>query len=115
MVPEELNLFALQHTSEISRTTVALFKHVSGEADQFASGVLVQVEGKRFLVTAAHVSDEFFCERWKQIFLGRPSGDDLIPVIGAGPRHLNRRNRRPRQRRSRMIVRDSGSPAISMG
>ena len=28
--PEELNQVALPHTAEISRTTVALFKHVSG-------------------------------------------------------------------------------------
>ena len=81
MGPEELNLFAVQHSSEIARTTVALFKHVAGEADHFASGVLLQVEGTRFLVTAAHVSDEFFCERWKQIFFATPSEDDLIPVI----------------------------------
>ena len=80
MGPEEFNLFALQHTSEISRTTVALFKHVSGEADHFGSGVLLQVEGTRFLVTAAHVSDEFFCEQWKQIFFGTPTEDDLLPV-----------------------------------
>src|SRR5262249_24471712 len=57
------------------------FKHVSGKADHYASGVLLQVEGTRFLVTAAHVSDEFFCEHWKQIFFGTPSEDDLIPVI----------------------------------
>ena len=80
MGPEELNRFALRHTSEISRTTVALFKHVSGEADHFGSGVLLQVEGTRFLVTAAHVTDEFFCEQWKQIFFGTPSEDDLLPV-----------------------------------
>ena len=80
MGPEELNRFALRHTSEISRTTVALLKHVSGEADHFGSGVLLQVEGTRFLVTAAHVTDEFFCEQWKQIFFGTPSEDDLLPV-----------------------------------
>ena len=78
---EELNRFTLRHTSEISRTTVALFKHVSGEADHYGSGVLLQVEGTRFLVTAAHVSDEFFCVQWKQIFFGTPSFDDVIPVI----------------------------------
>jgi hypothetical protein len=78
---EELNQFALQHTSEIARTTVALFRHVSGEADHYASGVLLQVGGTRFLVTAAHVSDEFCCEQWKQIFFGTASFDDLIPVI----------------------------------
>ena len=81
MSPDELNLFVLPHTSAISRTTVALFKHASGEADHFGSGVLLQVEGTRFLVTAAHVSDEFFCERWRQIFFGTPNDDDLIPVI----------------------------------
>jgi hypothetical protein len=81
MGPEELNRFVLPHTSEISRTTVALFKHVSGKGDHYGSGVLLQVEGKRFLVTAAHVSDEFCCERWKQIFFGTPDGDDLIPVL----------------------------------
>ncbi len=81
MSPEELNLFALQHTSQISRTTVALFKHVAGEGDQYGSGVLLQVEGTRFLVTAAHVSDEFFRERWRQIFFDTPDGDELIPVI----------------------------------
>ena len=81
MGPEELNLFALRHTSEISRTTVALFKHVSGEADHYGSGVLLQVEGTRFLVTAAHVSDEFCCERWKQIFFGTPDGENVIPVL----------------------------------
>ncbi len=80
MGPEELNLFVLPHTSEISRTTVALFKHVSGEADHFGSGVLLQVEGTRFLVTAAHVTDEFFCERWKQIFFATSTEDDLLPV-----------------------------------
>ena len=32
-------------------------------------------------MTAAHVSDEFFCEGWKQIFLAMPDGDELIPVI----------------------------------
>jgi hypothetical protein len=81
MGPEELNLFVLPHTSEISRTTVAMFKHVSGEAEHFASGMLLQVEGTRFLVTAAHVTDEFFCERWKQIFFATPTEDDLLPVI----------------------------------
>ena len=60
---------------------MALFKHVSGEADHFGSGVLLQVESTRFLVTAAHVSDEFFCERWKQIFFGTLNGEDLIPVM----------------------------------
>jgi hypothetical protein len=54
-------------------------KHASGEADHFGSGVLLQVEGTRFLVTAAHVSDEFFCERWRQILFGTPNEDDLIP------------------------------------
>src|SRR5262249_38836382 len=72
---------ALPHTSEISRTTAALFKHVAGEGDHYGSGVLLQVDGTRFLVTAAHVSDEFFCERWKQIFFGTPNGDELIPVL----------------------------------
>ncbi len=81
MSPEELNGFALQHTSEIARTTVALFRHASGDADHYGSGVLLQVEGTRFLVTAAHVSDEFFCERWRQIFFGTPNEDDVIPVI----------------------------------
>jgi len=79
--PEELNRFVLPRTAEISRTTVALFKHVSGEADHYGSGMLLQVEATRFLVTAAHVSDEFFCERWRQIFFGTPNEDDLIPVI----------------------------------
>jgi hypothetical protein len=79
--PEELDQFAVQHTSEISKTTVAMFKHVSGCADLIASGVLLQVEDTRFLVTAAHVTDEFFCEQWKQIFFGSASGDDLIPVF----------------------------------
>jgi hypothetical protein len=74
MNPEELNRFVLPHTTEISRTTVALFKHVSGEADLLGSGVLMQVEGTRFLVTAAHVSDEYFCERWRQIVFGTPEG-----------------------------------------
>jgi hypothetical protein len=81
MSPEELNQFVLPHTSEISRTTAALFKHVAGEADHYGSGVLLRVEGTRFLVTAAHVSDEFGCERWKQIFFGTPDVDELIPVI----------------------------------
>ena len=81
MGPEELNRFVLPHTSELSRTTAALFKHVAGEGDHYGSGVLPQVDGTRFLVTAAHVSDEFFCERWKQIFFGTPDGDELIPVI----------------------------------
>jgi hypothetical protein len=43
--------------------------------------VLLQVEGTRFLVTAAHVTDEFFCERWRQILFGTPDGEELIPVI----------------------------------
>jgi hypothetical protein len=81
MNPEELNRLVLPHTSEIAKTTVALFKHVSGKSDHYASGVLLQVDATRFLVTAAHVSDEFFCEQWKQIFFGTPSEDDLIPVI----------------------------------
>lgn len=77
---EELKRFALRHTSEISRTTVAVFKHFSGQGEHFGSGVLLQVEGTRFLVTAAHVTDEFFCEHWKQIFFGTPNEDDLLPV-----------------------------------
>lgn len=81
MSPEELDRFVLPHTSEISRTTVALFRHVSGDADLLGSGVLLQVEGTRFLVTAAHVTDEFFCERWRQILFGTPDGDELIPVF----------------------------------
>jgi hypothetical protein len=81
MSPDELNEFVLPHTSEIPRTTVALFRHASGDADLLGSGVLLQVEGTRFLVTAARVSDEFFCERWRQIFFGTPDGDELIPVI----------------------------------
>ena len=81
MSPDELNLFVLPHTSEISRTTVALFRHASGDADHYGSGVLLQVGGTRFLVTAAHVSDEFFCERWRQIFFGTLDGDELIPVL----------------------------------
>jgi hypothetical protein len=81
MNPEEINRLVLPHTSEIARTTVALFKHVSGKSDHYASGVLLQVEGTRFLVTAAHVTDEFFCEHWKQVFFGTPSADDLIPVL----------------------------------
>ncbi len=81
MSPDEVNQFVLPHTSEISRTTVALFRHASGEADHYGSGVLLQVEDMRFLVTAAHVSDEFFCERWRQIFFGTPDGDELISVI----------------------------------
>ena len=44
---EELNRLALPHTAEISRTTVALFKHVSGDADHYGSGVLLQVEVTR--------------------------------------------------------------------
>ena len=48
MGPEELNLFALRHTSEISRTTVALFKHVSG---------------KRIITEAE------YCCRWKVLVL----------------------------------------------
>src|SRR5271157_3253300 len=96
MSPEELNRFVLTHTSEISRTTVALFRHASGEADHYGSGVLLQVEGMRFLVTAAHVSDEFFCERWRQIFFGTPDGDEVIPVITiryAGSKKRNEPNR----------------------
>ena len=31
-------------------------------------------------MTAAHVSDEFFCERWRQIFFGTPTGEDLLPL-----------------------------------
>ena len=96
MSPEELNRFVLPHTSEISRTTVALFRHASGEADHYGSGVLLQVEGMRFLVTAAHVSDEFFCERWRQIFFGTPDGDEVIPVITiryAGSKKRNETNR----------------------
>ena len=48
MSPDELNLFVLPHTSEISRTTVALFKHGSRKADHYGSGVLLQVVGTRF-------------------------------------------------------------------
>jgi hypothetical protein len=33
MNPDELSVFALGHTSEISKTTVPLFKHASGDAD----------------------------------------------------------------------------------
>jgi len=79
MVQEELSLFALQHTSEISRTTVALFRQVSGEADHYGSGVLLHLDGKRFLVTAAHVSDAFFGERWKHVFLARRAGTISSP------------------------------------
>ena len=41
----------------------------------------MQVESKRFMVTTAHVSDEFLCERWKQILFATPSDDALLPVI----------------------------------
>jgi hypothetical protein len=78
---EELNRLVLPHTAEISRTTASLFRHASGDADHYGSGVLLQVEDTRFLVTAAHVTDEFFCERWRQIFFGTPNGDELIPVL----------------------------------
>jgi len=96
MYPEELDRFVMPHTVELSKTTVPIFRHASGIVDHHGSGVLLQVEGKRFLVTAAHVSDEFFCERWRQFFFGTPEGDDLIPVTTASfvrpkmPASLNR-------------------------
>jgi len=80
MGPEEVNALVLPHTAEISRTTVALFKYVSGDGDHFGSGVLLRIEQNRFLVTAAHVADQRFDQRWRPIFFGTPTGDDLIQL-----------------------------------
>jgi hypothetical protein len=79
MTPGELNEFLLSQTSEISRYTPALFRYVPGRESHFGSGVLLTVGNVRFLLTAAHVADEFF-QTYKKIFFGTPTTDDLLPV-----------------------------------
>src|SRR5271157_4528112 len=67
MTPDELDRFVVTHTSEISKATPALFIYVPGRERHFGSGVLLQVEDTRFLLTAAHVADDCF-HRYKRIF-----------------------------------------------
>ena len=77
MTPDELDRFVVTHTSEISKATPALFIYVPGRERHFGSGVLLQVEDTRFLLTAAHVADDCF-HRYKRIFFGTPTFDDLL-------------------------------------
>ena len=79
MTPDELDRFVVTHTSEISKATPALFIYVPGRERHFGSGVLLQVEATRYLLTAAHVADDCF-HRYKRIFFGTPTFDDLLPL-----------------------------------
>jgi len=79
MTPDELDRFVVTHTSEISKATPALFIYVPRRERHFGSGVLLQVEDTRFLLTAAHVADDCF-DRYKRIFFGTPTFDDLLPL-----------------------------------
>jgi hypothetical protein len=79
MSPDELDQFLVQHTSEISRSTPALFLAQPGRERHFGSGVLLQVEEARFLVTAAHVADDCF-ERYKLPCFGTSTFDELLLV-----------------------------------
>ena len=77
MTPDELRCFLLPHTAEICRTTPALFRYIPGRENHFGSGVLLRVGETPFMLTAAHVADEFRDLKWKGIFFGTP---DLEPL-----------------------------------
>jgi len=79
MTPDELDRFLVTQTSEISKATPAIFLYVPGRERHFGSGVLLQVKHTRFLLTAAHVADDFF-HRYKKIFFGTSTFDDLIAL-----------------------------------
>jgi hypothetical protein len=81
MLPDAWNEFLPLYSSEISRFTPSLFKYVSGQWDHLGSGVLLQVGDVRFLLTAAHVADEFRL-RYKKVFFGTLTGEDVLPLEG---------------------------------
>ena len=72
MTPDEVVGFLLPHTAEICRTTPALFRYIPGRENHFGSGVLLRVGETPFMLTAAHVADEFRDLKWKGISLGTP-------------------------------------------
>ena len=77
MTPDELTALLVPHTSEICRTTPALFRYIPGRESHFGSGVLLRVGETPFMLTAAHVADEFRDMKWKGIYFGTP---DLEPL-----------------------------------
>jgi hypothetical protein len=72
MTPDEVIGFLLPHTAEICRTTPALSRYIPGRENHLGSGVLLRVGETPFMLTAAHVADEFRDLKWKGIFFGTP-------------------------------------------
>ena len=81
MTPEELNEFVLPHTSNLAKSTVALFKLVAGIGDFFGSGVLLRIENTHFLVTAAHVAHYFVNKKWVLPSLAAQTLEDTIIIL----------------------------------
>ena len=77
MTPDELRSFLLPHSAEICRTTPALFRYIHRRESHCGSGVLLRVGETPFMLTAAHVADEFRHLNWKGIYFGTPDSEAL--------------------------------------
>jgi hypothetical protein len=80
MTSDQLRTLLLPHTAALTQATPALFRFIPGREDHFGSGVLLRVGQTPFLLTAAHVADEFRDMHWKGILFGTPDGRPPISI-----------------------------------